>query len=325
MTDAALKTSRGPAFTGFEDLLICKAFIAASEDPTVGTYQKGGTFQVNMHRIYCNFLDEHEKISSSLFESVPSSHGQVIPATFNRRTNKSIYERFKNVISPRVSKFIAITEVAPRESGKNDQDFYEQCKMLYTEQTTYGDFEPFKNCYEYLIKKPKYASWRDMQDPTTGKVKKERPMGSKRAKEAQAVKEVARKILVEEKRNKIDEDTASIKANDMRHMMENFNSFMEMKMMREMGAGLSKEDIDSLETPDRKAYRKAKVELMIIQMNEMVAKRRRLAFAEASSSSASPLEKQPGSNTTSNTTTATTTANNSDDDNSEVDPGECNK
>ena len=320
MTDAASKASRGPAFTGFEDLLICKAFIAASEDPTVGTYQKGGTFQVNMHRIYCKFLDEHEKISSSLFESVPSSHNQVLPASFNRRTNKSIYERFKNVISPRVAKFIAITEVTPRESGKNDQDFYEQCKMLYSEQTTYGDFEPFKPCCEYLMMKPKFASWREMQDPATGKVKKERPIGSKRAKEVQAVKEVARKILVEDKKSNKDQGAAPIRANDMRHMMENFNSFMEMKMMREMGAGLSKEDIDQLETPDRKAYRKARAELMITQMNEMVTKRRRLAFAEASPST-SPPQGKSGSNTTSNATTTNTTANNSDDE-IEVVPGE---
>ena len=138
-------------------------------------------------------------------------------------------------------------------------------------------------------------------------------------------KEVAWKVLVEEKKSNVDQGATPIKANDMRHMMFNLNSFMEMKMMREMGAGLSKDDIDQLETPVRKAYQKAKAELMITQMKEMAAKRSCLAFAEASSSTSSPLQRQTGSNTTSNTTTANTTANNSDDENSEVDLGQCKK
>ena len=64
MSETALKGSRGPAFTSFEDFLICKAFIASSEDPTVGTYQKGGSFQLKMHQVYCQMLEDHEKISS---------------------------------------------------------------------------------------------------------------------------------------------------------------------------------------------------------------------------------------------------------------------
>ena len=184
MSEAGVKGARGPAFTSFEDLLICKAFIAASEDPAVGTYQKGSTFQLKMHQIYCKFLEDHEKISSSLLMAVPPSNSNnQIPSTFHRRTAKSILERFKNVIAPRVNKFMAIAEVTPRESGKSNDDFFEQCKELYTLQTTYGDFEPFRKCYDYLLNKPKFASWRGLHMNGATTAKKERPIGSKRAKD----------------------------------------------------------------------------------------------------------------------------------------------
>lgn len=306
-TESALKGSRGPAFTAFEDLLICKAFIASSEDPTVGAYQKGSTFQLAMHRIYCQFLDDHEKISSSLFEAVPSSTSQ-LPATFNRRTAKSIYDRFKNVISPRVMKFIAITEVTPRESGKNDHDFFEQCKLLFSQQTTYGDFEPFRKCYEYLEKKPKFASWRGHMNTSTT-IKKERPIGSKRAKETEAVKEVARKVMNEQKGSK---DDTVLATGDMRMMMHNFNAFMEMRMMKEMGAGLSAEEIEDLDTPDRRAYRKAKASFMIATMNDTLAKRRRLSFTEASSSVSSSGNSVPSVVKPNHSSTGSSNSNESD-------------
>ena len=183
------------------------------------------------------------------------------------------------MISPRVMKFIGIMEVTPRESGKNDKDFFEQCKLLFSQQTTYGDFEPLKKCYEYLENKPKFASWRGKMNSST--VKKERPIGSKRAKETEAVKEVARKVMNEQKGGK---DGSVLPSDDMRVMMNNFNAFMEMKMMKEMGAGLSADEIADLDTPDRKAYRKAKASFMVATMNETLAKRRRLSFTEASPS-----------------------------------------
>jgi hypothetical protein len=42
---AAAKSARGAGYTRTEDYLVCKAFIAASEDPFVGTSQKGNDFQ----------------------------------------------------------------------------------------------------------------------------------------------------------------------------------------------------------------------------------------------------------------------------------------
>ncbi len=47
-------------------------------------------------------------------------------------------------------------------------------------------------------------------------------------------------------------------------MMQNFNSFIEMKMIREMGAGLLNDKLADLYTPDRKSYWKAKASFIIV-------------------------------------------------------------
>jgi hypothetical protein len=53
--------SKGPNFTPTEDLELCKAFIAASEDATVGTDQKSTDFKVKMFEIYCSLIDEQNE------------------------------------------------------------------------------------------------------------------------------------------------------------------------------------------------------------------------------------------------------------------------
>jgi hypothetical protein len=46
----------GAGYTCTEDYLVCKAFIAASEDPFVGTAQKGKDFQKKMYEKYRELL-----------------------------------------------------------------------------------------------------------------------------------------------------------------------------------------------------------------------------------------------------------------------------
>ena len=83
---------------------------------------------------------------------------------------------------------MAIVEVTPRDTSKSNDDFFEQCEELYILQTTYGDFEPFWKFFNYLLNKPKFASWRGlhMNGATT-------VIGSKQAKETEAVKEASGK------------------------------------------------------------------------------------------------------------------------------------
>ena len=70
-------------------------------------------------------------------------------------------------------------------------------------------------------------------------------------------------------------------------MMSNFNTLVEMRMMRDMGQGLTDEEINDLDMPERKEYRKTKAKFMIATMNEAVAERRRLSLNEGGSTSSS--------------------------------------
>ncbi len=80
---------------------------------------------------------------------------------------------------------------------------------------------------------------------------------------------------------------------DKRKMIQNFNLFIEMKMIREMGTGLSNDKLADLDTPDRTSYRKAKASFTIVTMNETIAKWRCLSFAKASPSVPSVLDSVP--------------------------------
>jgi hypothetical protein len=53
---------RGSGFTKTEDLLICKAFIAASEDSQTAAYQKASVFKIKMWQCYTRLLEEQERM-----------------------------------------------------------------------------------------------------------------------------------------------------------------------------------------------------------------------------------------------------------------------
>ncbi len=55
---------------------------------------------------------------------------------------------------------------------------------------------------------------------------------------------------------------------------------IETKMVREMGTGLSNEQRTDLDTPDGKAYQKAKALFIMVTMSETIAKRHCLSFAK---------------------------------------------
>jgi hypothetical protein len=57
--------SRGPRFSPMEDMEICKAFIATSEDATVGTDQKGADFQKKMHDNYSTLLKNYNNTNGT--------------------------------------------------------------------------------------------------------------------------------------------------------------------------------------------------------------------------------------------------------------------
>ena len=53
---AGNKVQQGKGYSAIEDLLDCKAFIAASEDQLKGTSQKGKALKLAMHKAYKRLL-----------------------------------------------------------------------------------------------------------------------------------------------------------------------------------------------------------------------------------------------------------------------------
>jgi hypothetical protein len=88
--------AKGAKFSPSEDLLLCKAFVATSEDVTVGTDQKGTEFKVKMFSTYCSLVHEHNNDFDTHYQT---------------RMGHSNFLRFKK-ISKYVLKYIGIEEAA---------------------------------------------------------------------------------------------------------------------------------------------------------------------------------------------------------------------
>lgn len=54
-------SKRGPAFTSAEDLIVARAFIAASENAICGAHQKGRVFKAHMFELYKDMIADATK------------------------------------------------------------------------------------------------------------------------------------------------------------------------------------------------------------------------------------------------------------------------
>ena len=63
-----LINKRGPGFTNVEDLMVARAFIAASENSTCGAHQKGKAFKATMHAIYVKLVKEQNEADKDLLK-----------------------------------------------------------------------------------------------------------------------------------------------------------------------------------------------------------------------------------------------------------------
>ena len=96
----AAKKARGAGYTRTEDYLVCKAFIAASEDPFVGTSQKGKDFRKKMHEKYKEPLTQQVRFDQLKYSSATADARLLIPepAVYEARNPESLYSRFKSAI-----------------------------------------------------------------------------------------------------------------------------------------------------------------------------------------------------------------------------------
>ena len=97
---------RGKGYSSIEDLLACKAFIAALEDPLKGTSRKGKAFQLTMHNAYKLLLKEQTKFDKQQWSSATTSARALMvePTIYDERTPDSLYMRYKDQIALCVNK-----------------------------------------------------------------------------------------------------------------------------------------------------------------------------------------------------------------------------
>lgn len=197
---AAVAGKRGPVYTAAEELMACKAFIAASEDAQVGTSQKGKIFKNKMYKFYDVFLVEQERREAQRLSSgkmkffVPSAIN-----VFDRRSPDAIYDRFK-MVSHKCSKLLGIESTTTWESGW-DQAKFDAAVNYHLEQKwpKLGSASDIRLCFDYLKGKPKWNSFVDSQ--VTGNDKHQRPIGKKKdkmiIKDKSLIKEVVKQLQVD--------------------------------------------------------------------------------------------------------------------------------
>ena len=61
-------SKRGPAFTHAEDVIVARAFIAASENAICGAHQKGKVFKLQMFDLYQELINEQNRDNRTLQE-----------------------------------------------------------------------------------------------------------------------------------------------------------------------------------------------------------------------------------------------------------------
>ena len=193
-------SKRGPGYTKKEDLLNCKAFIIASEDPIVGTSQKGKDFKDKHHREYVRLLSEQERINQLQYTQGSETFREMAgpPIIFNKRSPDSLYNRFKDHIAHRVLKFIGVEETTERESGSDDEKFFDLCNTIFKKRyPALGSFTDLRACKEYLAPMPKFMTFKVLLDNLADEKKKKRPIGTKKAKQTEGDAALIKKVLDE--------------------------------------------------------------------------------------------------------------------------------
>jgi hypothetical protein len=62
-------------------------------------------------------------------------------------------------------KFLAIEGQTQQDSGSNSEQFYQKCKLTFEKSSpSFGIFDDFRLCKEYLQDKPKYMAYLKVMD-----------------------------------------------------------------------------------------------------------------------------------------------------------------
>ena len=183
-------SKRELSLTKKEDLLICKAFILTSEDPILGTLQKGKQFQDAMSTTYHKLIKIQFEEESQHYNKLPEKSKAFYPALvpYQEQSTKSLFTRFKKILTI-VMKFMGIESATSMKSGQNTEDYYEACKTIFKQRyPSLGKFLEYCSCKEYFEVKPKWLAYSKLMTDNDNKhanstpTSAGRPIGNKKAK-----------------------------------------------------------------------------------------------------------------------------------------------
>jgi hypothetical protein len=303
------ESKRGPGFSLVENVLVCKAFIVASEDPIVGRSQKGKVFKTKMFKTYSTMIENQTTYDRTMMSQASGTTRQAYSGQFVGtghypvRKENGIYERFIKKIAPEVCKFMGVLDTTPKDSGTNDDDHYQNCLTIFRQR--YGHAFDFEACYTYLRDKVKFSLFRQRLDEEEKDKGKEnvRPVGNKAAKKAKAdalmIKQALDGLKKEEKETNSTSDLsiASVSGGSAVGIQDFFyksasdliiktgealSTYVESQKLAQESQKLAqdhsneKEILNMMSTPEKKEILEEKKKLYIAELR---AKRRKVEMA----------------------------------------------
>jgi hypothetical protein len=105
-------TKHGPDYTIIEDLILCQAFISASENTVSEAHQKGIVFKGHSAENYAAFIKEPQKGKNLLQQSSDPTREEYIRKgvgiLYPERTGDLFLHHFNATIAPEVMKYMGI-------------------------------------------------------------------------------------------------------------------------------------------------------------------------------------------------------------------------
>jgi len=229
----ANRSKRGPQFTAMEELMVCKAYIKASEDSIHGSKQKIALFRTQLLIAY-NAIKKDQEEDDARNAAKPSHlipggcNVSVATVAYPECTGSSLHQLFSKKISPAVIKYMAVVRQVCQfaclsmfhalllllltvhfflqqnsiKSGEDDATWHAGLGRVYKEK--YGEEFRFLPCYFFLRNKPKFltlitdggdgGSHEDAPKKRSIGAKDERPLGNKRAKQLKKIDDIAEHI-----------------------------------------------------------------------------------------------------------------------------------
>jgi hypothetical protein len=198
------KSGRGKGYTTVENMMVCKAWVAASCDPKNGSKQALKDFEDSIGLKYKEIKEEQEECdaaqrASNAIVGMVAAPGRNIPiiVAYPYRSGTSVLEQFKRKISPDVLKWMGVLELTndgePKYKSGEDYEHWIE-RMLEIFFTKEGKAFEYRECWEWLKDQPKFSIWKAESDVKRERIIK-RPAGNKKAKQDEKEEKVIDKVI----------------------------------------------------------------------------------------------------------------------------------